>query len=90
MVASFADGVVQSTPWYWWVIGFGGQLVFASRFWVQWIASERAKQSVMPISFWWLSISGGTRKPRERSGVHVMLRTRPVFSYASWKVWSLK
>ena len=35
----------------------------------------------------WLSISGGARKPRERSGVHVMLRTRPVFSYASWKVY---
>ena len=50
---------VGSTPWYWWVIGFGGQVVFASRFWVQWIASERAKRSIVPLSFWWLSISGG-------------------------------
>jgi len=59
MIASFVDGVQQATPWYWWVIGFGGQLVFASRFWVQWVASERAKRSVMPISFWYLSIVGG-------------------------------
>ena len=50
---------VGPTPWYWWVIGFGGQVVFASRFWVQWIASERAKKSIVPLSFWWLSISGG-------------------------------
>ena len=50
---------VGSTPWYWWVIGFGGQVVFASRFWVQWIASERAKRSIVPLSFWWLSICGG-------------------------------
>ena len=59
MLASIADGSLDSTPWYWWVIGFGGQIVFASRFWVQWIASERAKRSVVPISFWYLSIFGG-------------------------------
>ena len=59
MLGSLTDGVMSATPWYWWVIGFGGQIVFASRFWVQWIASERAKRSVMPISFWWLSITGG-------------------------------
>lgn len=50
---------ISGTPWYWWVIGFSGQIVFASRFWVQWLASERAKRSVMPISFWYLSMVGG-------------------------------
>jgi len=59
MLASLADGVAEVTPWYWWVVGFAGQLVFASRFWVQWIASERARRSVVPVSFWWLSIVGG-------------------------------
>jgi lipid-A-disaccharide synthase-like uncharacterized protein len=57
MLGYLADDA--ATPWYWWVIGFGGQLVFASRFWVQWWASERAQRSVMPISFWYLSIVGG-------------------------------
>lgn len=59
MLAHMANGSIEATPWYWWIIGFGGQIVFASRFWVQWVASERAKRSIVPISFWWLSIVGG-------------------------------
>ena len=47
------------TPWYWIAIGFGGQMVFFSRFFVQWIASERAKRSVVPLAFWYLSMIGG-------------------------------
>ncbi len=43
---------------YWLFIGFCGQTVFFSRFVVQWIASERQKRSVIPVSFWWLSIFG--------------------------------
>jgi lipid-A-disaccharide synthase-like uncharacterized protein len=74
MFASLADGIAESTPWYWWVIGFGGQIVFASRFWVQWIASERAKRSVMPLSFWWLSIVGGLL-----SLAYAVYRLDPVF-----------
>lgn len=45
---------------FWWVvIGLGGQLLFTARFLVQWLASERAKRSVVPLSFWYLSIFGG-------------------------------
>lgn len=40
------------------VFGLMGQMVFMSRMIVQWIASERAKRSVMPVAFWWLSIIG--------------------------------
>ncbi len=40
------------------VVGFVGQLVFASRFVVQWIVSERRGESVVPVSFWYLSIAG--------------------------------
>ncbi|MCI0549239.1 MAG: lipid-A-disaccharide synthase N-terminal domain-containing protein [Candidatus Rokubacteria bacterium] len=43
----------------WLGIGFLGQALFSSRFLVQWIASERRKQSVVPVSFWFLSIGGG-------------------------------
>ncbi|MBI3099391.1 MAG: lipid-A-disaccharide synthase N-terminal domain-containing protein [Planctomycetes bacterium] len=40
------------------IIGFLGQAIFGSRFLVQWIASERAKASVVPVSFWYLSLIG--------------------------------
>lgn len=43
-----------------WVgVGFLGQAAFTSRFLVQWVASERKRDSVMPVSFWWLSLIGG-------------------------------
>ena len=41
------------------LLGFAGQFVFFLRFVVQWIASERKKESVIPEAFWWISISGG-------------------------------
>lgn len=43
----------------WWLLaGFGGQLLFAGRFVIQWLASERRGRSVIPVSFWYLSIAG--------------------------------
>ena len=41
------------------IIGFFGQALFASRFIVQWIYSEKAGKSHIPIVFWYLSIFGG-------------------------------
>lgn len=43
----------------WLVVGYGGQALFGSRFLVQWIATERRKQSIVPIVFWYLSLGGG-------------------------------
>ncbi len=48
--------ILQWDVWIW--IGFAAQILFSMRFVVQWIASERRKQSVIPISFWYLSIAG--------------------------------
>ena len=45
-------------PRVWIAIGFLGQICFSARFLVQWIASERAKRSVVPRAFWYLSILG--------------------------------
>ena len=45
--------------WIWRGIGLLGQGLFFSRFLVQWIASERKKESVIPLYFWYLSLSGG-------------------------------
>jgi len=51
---------VQSWTEFWWVvIGLFGQLLFTGRFLVQWLASERARRSVIPVAFWWFSIGGG-------------------------------
>ncbi|MGB4101631.1 MAG: lipid-A-disaccharide synthase N-terminal domain-containing protein [Alphaproteobacteria bacterium] len=57
-LAQFLDWF--SAHWDWWV-GFGllGQGLFAARFLYQWIASERARQSVVPEGFWYLSLAGG-------------------------------
>jgi len=38
--------------------GWVGQTCFFARFLVQWLASERARRSVVPASFWWLSSAG--------------------------------
>ena len=41
------------------LVGIVGQLMFTMRFLVQWIASERARKSVIPVAFWFFSIAGG-------------------------------
>jgi lipid-A-disaccharide synthase-like uncharacterized protein len=43
----------------WLGIGFLGQAMFFMRFFVQWIASERSKRSVIPNAFWYFSLAGG-------------------------------
>ncbi|MEN6320016.1 MAG: lipid-A-disaccharide synthase N-terminal domain-containing protein [Syntrophaceae bacterium] len=43
---------------FWLILGFIAQGLFSARFLVQWIASERAGKSVMPVVFWYLSIFG--------------------------------
>jgi lipid-A-disaccharide synthase-like uncharacterized protein len=44
---------------FWLVFGLVAQLLFAGRFLVQWISSERAGKSVIPFAFWIFSIAGG-------------------------------
>lgn len=44
----------------WLGIGFFGQFLFSMRFLYQWFQSERVKKSVIPITFWYFSIAGGT------------------------------
>jgi lipid-A-disaccharide synthase-like uncharacterized protein len=52
-------GAADLSEFVWICIGLGGQLLFSARFIAQWIASERARRSVMPVVFWYLSIGGG-------------------------------
>ena len=48
-----------SIPAVWLAVGFAGQALFSMRFLMQWIASERARRSVIPKAFWYLSLAGG-------------------------------
>jgi len=43
----------------WLGVGFLGQALFSGRFLVQWLVSEARRESVIPLAFWWFSISGG-------------------------------
>ena len=42
----------------WLIVGFIGQTIFASRFLIQWVVSERASKSIIPNIFWWISLAG--------------------------------
>ena len=43
----------------WLIIGFLAQGIFGTRFLIQWICSERKKESYIPLIFWYVSILGG-------------------------------
>ena len=43
----------------WTSIGFLGQAVFGVRFLIQWLRSEQAGHSVVPLAFWYVSVAGG-------------------------------
>ena len=66
-----------SAPLPWVIVGFVGQFVFMMRFVVQWIASERKKQSVVPVAFWYLSLAGSLI-----TIVYAIYRRDPVFTAA--------
>jgi lipid-A-disaccharide synthase-like uncharacterized protein len=69
----FYDVFVVRLDW-WLALGFFAQALFTARFLVQWIASERAGKSVMPIAFWFFSIGGGALLL-----VYALYRRDPVF-----------
>lgn len=63
----FFNDITAETVWI--VIGFIGQSLFFMRFFVQWLASEKAGRSVVPNSFWYYSLLGGVT----------------LFAYALWR-----
>lgn len=58
----------------WLAIGFSAQLMFSMRFIVQWIASERARRSIVPEVFWYFSFAGGAMLL-----AYAVYRSDPVF-----------
>lgn len=55
---SWKTVVRYDIPWPWLAVGFGGQALWTSRFVVQWVLSERRGRSVLPPSFFWMSLCG--------------------------------
>ena len=54
-----SDGRFLGIHWnVWKVIGWVGNAAFCLRFFLQWYASEKRKQVVVPVAFWWLSLAG--------------------------------
>ncbi len=51
-------GVDSPADAIWVSVGLFGQLMFTGRFIVQWLASEKAGRSVVPLTFWYFSILG--------------------------------
>ncbi len=43
----------------WVTFGTLGQMIFFSRWIIQWFSSERSKSSIIPVAFWWCSLIGG-------------------------------
>jgi lipid-A-disaccharide synthase-like uncharacterized protein len=59
---NFVFRLFNITSWtslIWAGLGLLGQVAFFGRMFIQWIASERKAQSVVPSMFWWLSLIGG-------------------------------
>ncbi len=44
----------------WIAVGLIGQVAFTGRMIVQWLVTEKNKRSVVPVSFWWMSLIGST------------------------------
>ena len=42
----------------WLIIGFIGQALFGARFIIQWVVSEKKRESTIPLTFWYCSIGG--------------------------------
>ena len=59
---------------FWLGVGLLGQAAFSGRFLMQWLASERAGRSVIPFSFWLLSLVGSSLLL-----VYAVYRRDPVF-----------
>jgi lipid-A-disaccharide synthase-like uncharacterized protein len=59
VLSNFLQEYPKFRPDFWIIFGFIGQTMFTVRFLMQWIASEKKKESVIPVSFWYFSLGGG-------------------------------
>ena len=56
LIPDVTDPFVRTT---WEMLGYLGQALFAGRWVVQWLVSEKSKACVVPVAYWYMSLSGG-------------------------------
>ena len=56
-LSGYVSQLLEQSWSVWVLVGIAGQLLFAARFVIQWIASERAGRSIVPVAFWFVSIA---------------------------------
>src|SRR5271169_3838218 len=93
LIHSAVLAFIVVTPWK--IIGWSGSAVFSIRFVLQWIASERAKKSIIPIGFWECSLLGSLLAlsyfaiyRRDSVGVFMTLAPLPLYIrnlYLKWR-----
>ncbi|MDR3570456.1 MAG: lipid-A-disaccharide synthase N-terminal domain-containing protein [Syntrophobacteraceae bacterium] len=74
MYSAFSDPVRYLSTHCLLILGLIAQGLFFSRFLIQWIASEKQRRSVVPVSFWYFSVFGGGLLL-----IYAILRKDPVF-----------
>ncbi|MBV8141659.1 MAG: lipid-A-disaccharide synthase N-terminal domain-containing protein [Verrucomicrobia bacterium] len=93
LIHSAVLALLVVTPWK--IVGWMGSVVFSIRFFLQWIASERAKKSIIPIGFWECSLLGSLLAlsyfaiyRRDSVGVIMTLMPLPLYVrnlYLKWR-----
>jgi lipid-A-disaccharide synthase-like uncharacterized protein len=93
LIYSALAAFVVVTPWK--IVGWSGTAVFSIRFFLQWVASERAKRSIIPIGFWECSLLGSVLAlsyfafyRRDSVGVIMTLAPLPLYIrnlYLKWR-----
>jgi lipid-A-disaccharide synthase-like uncharacterized protein len=93
LIHSALAAFIVVTPWK--IVGWSGSAVFSIRFFLQWVASERAKKSIIPIGFWECSLLGSILAlsyfafyRRDSVGVIMTLAPLPLYIrnlYLKWR-----
>ena len=93
LIHSAVAAFIVVTPWK--IVGWSGTAVFSIRFFLQWIASERAKRSIIPVGFWECSLLGSVLAlsyfafyRRDSVGVIMTLAPLPLYIrnlYLKWR-----
>lgn len=85
IISAFFQDIIHQLNDPWKIFGIAAQSFFMMRFAVQWLASERAGKSVMPVAFWYFSLLGAMSLLvygiREREIVIIMGQSVPMVIY---------
>ncbi|HVU07018.1 MAG TPA: lipid-A-disaccharide synthase N-terminal domain-containing protein [Verrucomicrobiae bacterium] len=77
------NGKLLGIEWsVWKVVGWLGNAIFFSRFFVQWYVTEKKKQVTVPVAFWWLSLAGSLLLL-----IYALRKTDSVFIFAYLFPW---